>query len=678
MPGLTFLRVVGNDDLETQEREARERLHESQNTPLVLGLQAYLRECWDAARSAKRPIELEMLKAMRQRTGKYEDGKISEIRKQGGSEIFMMITEVKCRAAESWLRDILLDEGSPPWDIQPTPIPDLPPESLAEIQQILAERIVDMVQATGQAPTSEDIKQIKEIVEQDYRMKRLREAQNRADRMEDKINDQFAEGGWADAFNDFITDLVTFPAAFIKGPIVRRRRLLSWVRDPMTGQTTAQADEILSPEYERVDPFYVYPEPGINNPQDGYLFEYHPLTRTDLADLIGVPGYDEDAVRAALQEGSGPSWITPDLYNQKDDLENKFHTEMRPTETYDAVEFWGKVSGRMLIEWGIDESELDDPDREYEANVFAVGNYIIKAVLNYDPLGEKPYSKCSYIKVPGAFWGKGIPEIIRDVQSVCNATARALVNNMGVASGPQVEVNVDRLPPNEDITQMFPWKIWQTLNDPMGSSAPAVRFGQPESRADELMRVYEYFSKLADDHSGIPAYIYGDTDVKGAGRTSSGLSMLMGAAGKGIRQVIGYIDHDVIKPIVHRQFIYNMRFDDDESIKGDVQIVARGAVNLSIKETVNVRRLEFLQATANPIDMEIVGMDGRAAILREVAKGLQMPTEEIVPTAERAKYMNRLMMERQQLEQQEGMQGGEQPGPETNPMDSNTVSPRVS
>jgi hypothetical protein len=263
-----------------------------------------------------------------------------------------------------------------------------------------------------------------------------------------------------------------------------------------------------------------------------------------------------------------------------------------------------------------------------------VGEYIIKAVLNYDPLGEKPYSKTSYIKTPGSFWGKGLPEIISDIQNVCNATARALVNNMGIASGPQVEVNVDRIPPNEDITQLFPWKIWQTLNDPMGSSAPAIRFGQVDSRADELLRVYEYFSKLADDHSGIPAYIYGDTDVKGAGRTSSGLSMLMGAAGKGIGQVVGYIDHDIIKPVVRRQFIYNMRYEEDESIKGDVQIIARGAVNLALKEAINSRRIEFLQATANPVDSQIIGIDGRAAILREVAKGLQMPVEDIVPSKE--------------------------------------------
>lgn len=638
MAGLTFLRVVGNDELARQEKEASDRaLQERQNQPVILGLTGYLRQCWDVAEMAKRPIEQIMLRAMRQRNGEYEADKLQQIRGQGGSEIYMMITEVKCRAAESWLRDILLDTGSPPWDLDPTPIPDLSPAQAREVQGIFAEKVLEIVQNSGQAPSAAQMSEIKEMVSQDYRFAVLQQAQNRADKMKLKIQDQFAQGGWGTAFNDFITDLVTFPAAFVKGPIVRRQRALGWKTSP-DGRTQVEPIEKLGPEYERVDPFRIYPEPGISTINEGYLFEHHRLSRTELSELIGVPGYDDDAIRKVLEVGNGQSWISEDVELQKDEEERKYYSYMRPTTEYDALEFWGKISGKMLIEWGMTEEEVPDPAREYDANVWLVGNYAIKAVLNYDPLGEKPYAKTSFIKCPGAFWGKGIPEIIEDLQGVCNAAARALVNNMGIASGPQVEVNVERIPPNEDITQLSPWKIWQTANDPVGSTAPAIRFTQPESRASELMAVYEKFSRLADDHSGIPAYVYGDLNVQGAGRTSSGLSMLMGAAGKGIRQVVMHIDSDIVKPIVERQFVYNMRYDEDESIKGDVHVVAKGAINLAVKETVNVRRIEFLNATANPFDIEIIGRDGRAAILREVAKGLQMPVDDVVPSREKAAY----------------------------------------
>jgi hypothetical protein len=655
MAGLTFLRVVSNAELDKQDEEATAKaLQERQNQPMMLGLSEHVRMCWDVAKIAKKPIEDEMLRALRQRNGQYEPDKLNQIKQQGGSEIYMMITEVKCRAAESWLRDILLDSGTPPWDIVPTPIPDLSPLDRREIQDIFASEVLTMLQENQKAPSKEEMAQIKEMVSQDYRFKVLQDAQNRADKMKLKIEDQFAQGGWADSFNDFITDLVTFPCAFIKGPIVRRQRTLGW--KTVMGKTVVEPTERLAPEFERVDPFRIYPEPGITRIEEGYLFEHHPLSRSDLSDLIGVPGYDEDAIRRILDEGSGPSWINEDVELIKNEEERKFYSYMRPTDVFDALEFWGKVSGKMLREWGLNEEEIPDEAQEYDANVWMIGNYVIKAVLNYDPLGQKPYCKTSFIKCPGAFWGKGIPEIIEDIQNVCNAAARALVNNMGIASGPQVEVNLERIPPNEDITQMSPWKIWQVTNDPMGSSAPAVRFTQPEDNASTLVAVYDKFARLADDHSGIPAYLYGNTDVQGAGRTSSGLSMLMGAAGKGIRQVVGHIDGDVIKPIVQRQFVYNMRYDEDESIKGDVQVVARGAVNLAVKETVNVRRIEFLNATANEIDMSIMGRDGRAAILREVAKGLQMPVDELIPSRDKLAYNGRVAAAAEQAQAQAAQQ----------------------
>ena len=670
------LQVIDNEELTRREKEATKKaLEERQNEPLILGLASHLRKCWDAARQAKKPIENIMLKGLRQRNGEYEADKLNQIKQQGGSDIYMMITEVKCRAAESWLRDILLETGTPPWDLQSTPIPELEPGQLAEIERSFAADVVTIIEREGQAPDPARMGELREMVAQEYRFKLLQAADNRARGMKTKISDQFAQGGWGESFNDFITDLVTYPCAFIKGPIVRRQRKLSYAKDEM-GNTTVEADEIIAPEFERVDPFRMYPEPGITNINDGYLFEHHPLSRTELADLIGVPGYDDDAIREVLDYGNGDSWISEDVELAKDEEERKFHAFDRPTEIYDAVEFWGKVSGKMLVEWGLTEEEVPDEAREYDTNVWMVGNYVIKAVLNYDPLGEKPYAKTSFIKHPGAFWGKGIPEIIEDLQGVCNAAARALVNNMGISSGPQVEVNLERIPPNEDITQMHPWKIWQVTNDPLGSSSPAVRFNQPADNANTLMSVYERFSKLADDHSGIPSYVYGDLNVKGAGRTASGLSMLMGSAGKGIRQVVMHIDSDIIKPVVHRQFVYNMRYDEDESIKGDVEILPKGAVNLAVKETVNLRRIEFLNATANPVDMEIVGKEGRSSILREVAKSLQMPVDEIIPTREKGRYQERMAAQFGATQSQQAPTPTQPDGSPKGGMAANTVSNR--
>ena len=67
--------------------------------------------------------------------------------------------------------------------------------------------------------------------------------------------------------------------------------------------------------------------------------------------------------------------------------------------------------------------------------------------------------------------------------------------------------------------------------------------------------------------------------------------------------------------------------EDDPPAEGVVRLVA-------LHDGDVVRRVEFLQATANPIDAEIVGVKGRAAILREVARGLSMPVEDVVPSEE--------------------------------------------
>lgn len=648
MAGLTILRVVSNAQLDEEEkRRIRAELEARQSRPVILGLAAYIKKCWEAAKDAKEPIERIMLKAKRQRSGEYEPDKLSSIRNQGGSEVFMRITEVKCRAAESWLRDILQADGGPPWDLKPTPIADLDPSSTGLIQSMFAERVMNMIKVLGESPSREDMENLKETALTEYKQKIQQQAQNRADRMKHKIEDQFAEGGWYQAFDDFITDLATYPCAFIKGPVVRRKTVLKWTKDA-SGYTSVQPEETLIPEFERVDPFHIYPEPGVTTINDGYLFQHHPMPRSELAGLIGVPGYDEDAIRQILESDSVQTWFDDMVEDQKEDLERKYGTYRSPNTTYDVLEFWGKLSGKHLIEWGLTSEEVPDPAKEYDANVWIVGSYVIKAVLNADPLGEKPYAKTSFIKVPGAFWGMGIPEMIEDIQGVCNACARALVNNMGIASGPQVEVNLDRIPPNENITEMYPWKIWQVNNDPLGSSAPAVRFSQPDDRATTLMAVYERFARMADEHSGIPSYVSGDISVTGAGRTSSGLSMLMGAAGKGIRQVVGYIDSDVIKPIVEKQFVFNMRFDEDESIKGDSIIIPRGASTLAVKEVVNVRRIEFLTATANPIDAQIMGAEGRAALLREVAKSLQISGDDVVPTREKQALLSLAMQGAQQ------------------------------
>jgi hypothetical protein len=139
---------------------------------------------------------------------------------------------------------------------------------------------------------------------------------------------------------------------------------------------------------------------------------------------------------------------------------------------------------------------------------------------------------------------------------------------------------------------------------------------------------------LADDFTGIPAYAYGNDRVAGAGRTASGLEMLMSSAARGIKKVISNIDKRIMRPVITRYYEWLMLFDDDESIKGDINIAPIGVLSLIVQEQMASRRMEFLQATANPIDSQIIDLPRRANVLRETAKALDLDSDDVVPSKE--------------------------------------------
>ncbi len=636
-----ILPVMNNAQIDAEKAaaEARDEASRANSEPLVTGLAAHVRKCWSTAYIAKLDVEQRMLKALRQRRGEYDPEILAEIEKTGGSKIYMMVTSNKCRAATSWLRDTLLGASEDkPWTISPTKNPELSPEDLEEAERQATEEAYSIEQALGAEITTPQ--KMEELVERakDRAMALARkEAASDVKRMEDKMEDQLQEGGFVSELSKFLDDLTTFPSALMKGPVIRNKPTLTWEKDA-NGEYIAVVKNALVKEWERVDPFNIYPAPHSTDVNDGFLIERHRLQRKQLVELKGVEGYSDAAIDSVLDmygRGGLHEWLRIDTQKAQAEGKSTLAIMQNTDALIDALQFHGSVQGKMLIEWGMSPEQIPDPLKEYDCEVWLIGSWVIKATLNYDPFGRKPYYKASYEEIPGVFWGNSVADLVRDCQTVCNSAARALVNNMGIASGPQVYVNVDRIPPGENITQMYPWKIWPTLSDPYGSNTPPVEFFQPGSLANELMGVYEKFSVLADEYSGVPRYMTGDASAGGAGRTASGLSMLMGNAGKAIKGVIANIDENVIAPLVERLYLYNMRYETDPELKGDVKVVAKGASGLVQRDQAQVRRNEFLGIIGqNPVFSQIVGEEGIAALLREGAKTLGMDAEKIVPSEE--------------------------------------------
>jgi hypothetical protein len=90
------------------------------------------------------------------------------------------------------------------------------------------------------------------------------------------------------------------------------------------------------------------------------------------------------------------------------------------------------------------------------------------------------------------------------------------------------------------------------------------------------------------------------------------------------------------------------------------------------RETQRARQLEFLQITANPLDMQIMGEKGRATVLRSVSKTIGLDGEEIVPS-EQDMIQKELAAQQQPPPDQSGQTGqpgapGAPPGPDGGPV----------
>lgn len=647
-----------------ERKAAAERASAANNTPVVQSLVSLIRRHWSLAKQARQEPERQMLSALRALRGEYDPDKLSQLKSQNSSEIYMMLFATKARQAKALLGDVLLGTGDDkPWSLRPTPTADLPPNIVDEIMQATAA----LVQQAEVSPQPMDVSQIRQLLRDAKTQAEAAmalEARVRCTRAEKKLEDMMVEGEFIEALDQFLDDMMVFKSAFLKGPVVRKKGTLAWMQTP-EGTYEPQVSETNKPCWERRDPLMIYPAPWSQGVNDAYLFDRHRLSVQGLNEMIGVEGYSEDAIRQVIDaHGAGGlrEWLAIDTERAQAEGRDQGALDSG-SDLIDALQYWGRVTGKVLIEWGMDASEVPDEAKAYDVEVWLVGDWVIKAAINADPLARRPYYTDSFKRQPGAFWNLSLYDTMTDCQDMCNAAARALSNNLGIASGPQVWVNVDRLPQGEDITSIYPWKITQTTSDPMGSSSAPMGFFQPSSNAAELMGVFEKFSQLADEYTGIPRYMTGDGAAGGAGRTASGMSMMIGNAGKTTKSSVSSLDLRVIGPAVRRGYEFIMRYIGDPDLKGDLNVVARGALSLMTKDAAQVRRNEFMTlALQSPVVQQMIGPEGLASLLRATTRTLDLDSASIVPSDSELRIkMQQMQMAQAQQAAQQGPQGPQGP-----------------
>ncbi len=646
---------------------AKSAFEESQSKPVITGLAGFIRNFFQRAQDARTTVETEMIEALYARRGQYTPEKLQQIKENRQPAIYMMVASAKMRQIEALLRDILLGTGGDkPWTAQPTPDPEIPPELAQQLVMQLQQEVMAAMQ-TGFMPSVQAAAERARELKTEVQNLIVEKAKQAAERAEIKMEDQQVEGGFYEALDAFITDLATFKTAFMAGPILRNKPKLKWGPGRQ-----AIVEQKLCPEWERVDPFDMYPAPWATDLQHAPFVRVHHLTREALTEMIGVDGFNEDAIREILTR-YGDMGHSENLQSDNDKAYAEGRETVNSQETWliDAIQYWGSASGKMLRQWGMTEQEVPDETKQYQIEAWMVGSIVFKAVLNSDPLARRPIYYTSFQRVPGTVWGNAPYDLCRDCQDMCNGAARSLGANIAISSGPQVSVLANRIPAGEDITEMFPWKIWQFEADTMGSTASPITFFQPNSNANELMAVFERFSLLADEYTGIPRYMAGFNGGEGgAGRTASGISMMIGNASKTIKQVLGNIDTHILKPLIERQYYHNRVFSEDPDFDGDIAIKARGALSLQTKEAAQVRNNEFLQVALNsPVAQQIMGIEGVAEILRGTVKQLDHNVDRVVPSTP----VLRQRMAQQQYQQMLATQATAQPQKDKPPGGSNLM-----
>jgi hypothetical protein len=234
-----------------------------------------------------------------------------------------------------------------------------------------------------------------------------------------------------------------------------------------------------------------------------------------------------------------------------------------------------------------------------------------------------PYFSMPYEVSPYSLFGIGIAENMDDTQTLMNGFMRMAVDNAALSGNMLIEVDETNLVPGQDLS-VYPGKVFRRQGGAPGQAIFGTKF---PNVSNENMQMFDKARVLADESTGFPSFAHGQTGVSGVGRTASGISMLMSAANGSIRNVVKNVDDYLLGPLAKAFFSFNMQFNYNEEIKGDLEVKARGTESLMANEVRSQRLMQFLQVVQNPVLAPFAKMD---YIIREIAKSMDLDPDKLV------------------------------------------------
>src|SRR6056300_1008968 len=426
-----------------------------------------------------------------------------------------------------------------------------------------------------------------------------------AKNMEKKIHDQLEESGATKHLRSAAFEMALFGTGVMKGPFAVDKEYPNWDED-------GNYDPLFKtiPQVNHVSVWNFYADPDANNMDEAqYVIERHKMSRTQLRNLKRRPYFRGGVIDEVIQMGEN--------YEKKyweDDLSD--YAPDHGVDRFEVLEYWGMVDTTLLEEQGIDiPKELKEFD-ELQANVWICNGRLLRMVLNPFKPAKIPYCAAPYELNPYSFFGVGIAENMDDTQTLMNGFMRMAVDNAVLSGNMLIEVDETNLTPGQDLS-VYPGKVFRRAGGAPGQAIFGTKF---PNVAQENMQLFDKARVLADESTGFPSFAHGQTGVSGVGRTASGISMFMSAANGSIRTVIKNVDDYLLKPLGEGMFRFNMQFNFNKSIKGDLEVKASGTESLMSNEVRSQRLMQFLQVASNPMLAPFAKMD---YVIREIAKSMQ-------------------------------------------------------
>jgi len=629
-------------NMDASEVSFIEDSEEGLNTDEPVGsILQYVQQRFYKAEEARYTEEQRWIKAYRNYRGLYgPDVSFTSTEK---SKVFVKVTKTKVLAAYGQIVEVLFGANKFPISIDPTVLPD----GVLEAVYVETDENVKKMNADGQVdiPKLEPGETFPEFQERlaGLRSKleplgdKVKEGEGTtptqvtfhpamvaAKKMEKKIHDQLEESNARKELRTTAFECALFGTGIMKGPFAVDKEYPNWSEE-------GEYDPIIKtvPKCSSVSTWNFYPDPDAINMDDAeYVVERHKMSRTQLRALKRRPFFRKNAIDTAVSMGES---YTKEWWEQiMEDEANE-----SKAERYQVLEFWGNVDVALLKDQKVDvPEELDEYD-QVSVNIWTCNGQVLRLVLNPFTPSYIPYYSVPYEVNPYSLFGVGIAENMDDTQTLMNGFMRMAVDNAALSGNLIIEVDETNLVPGQDLS-VYPGKVFRRQGGAPGQAIFGTKF---PNVSNENLQLFDKARVLADESTGFPSFAHGQTGVSGVGRTASGISMLMSAANGSIRNVVKNVDDYLLGPLGKAFFNFNMQFDFDQDIKGDLEVKAQGTESLMANEVRSQRLMQFLQVTQNPALAPFAKMD---YVMREIAKSMDLDPDKVVNSMADAKLQAEL------------------------------------